>query len=471
MNGEWAMVNCGSQWPLIIDYCLLPIAHYYPLLDKQNFRINFLYQRSLMKEDLLQYIWQFQYFNNKEMQTTSGEDISILFQGSFNSNQGADFAGAKIKIGKTLWAGNVEIHINSSDWNMHMHSADANYTNIILHVVWNHDVEIIDPSGNNLPTLELQSRVSNLLLDKYRQLMDKPQFIPCENQVYQISDLTLTNWKQRLLAERLLSKSKKVFTILNQTNFHWEETFWRLIAANFGLSVNSDFFQKIAESIPVSILAKHKNNIHIIEALLLGQAGLLKHEFNEKYPLMLKKEYNFYKQKYKLQAIDGEIFFLRMRPANFPTIRLAQLAVLIHESEHLFSKIKETLMVNDVKKLLAVTANDYWNYHYLFDEETGYKKKTLGEQMINNLIINTVVPVLFAYGVHHNDSEFKEKAITWLEDISSEKNKVTLGFEQLNFSNRNAFDSQALIQLKNEYCNKKLCLHCAIGNVLLKRSF
>ncbi len=173
-----------------------------------------------MKEDLLQYIWQFQYFNNKEMQTTSGETISILSQGSFNSNQGPDFVGAKTKIGNTLWAGNVELHVNSSDWNVHNHSADANFKNIILHVVWNLDVEIIDAAGNNLPTLELQNRVSNLLLDKYRQLMERPVFIPCENQVYQVNNLVLSNWKQRLLAERLLSKSKRVSDILQQTNFH-----------------------------------------------------------------------------------------------------------------------------------------------------------------------------------------------------------------------------------------------------------
>ena len=423
-----------------------------------------------MKEDLLQYIWQFQYFNNKELQTTSGEKISILFQGLYNSNQGPDFTGAKIKTGRTLWAGNVELHVNSSDWNIHNHTADANFNNIILHVVWNHDVEIVDAHGSKLPALELQSRVSNLLLDKYRQLMERPQFIPCENQVHQINDLILSHWKQRLLAERLLAKSEKVLKVLLQTNFHWEEAFWRLISANFGLSVNADFFQKIAESIPVATLAKHKNNIHIIEALLFGQAGLLKSAFTEKYPLMLQKEYIFFKKKYSLQTIDGEPFFLRMRPANFPTIRLAQLAVLIHESEHLFSKIKESSDIKDVKNLLAVTANDYWNYHYLFDEETDYKKKTLGQQMVNNIIINTVVPVLYAFGLHHSDVQLKEKAVAWLEKISPEKNRITEGFEHLNFTNKNAFDSQALIQLKNEYCNKKLCLHCAVGNALLKRA-
>ena len=423
-----------------------------------------------MKEDLLQYIWQFQYFNNNELQTTTGEKIQIQFQGSHNSNQGPDFTGAKIRIGKTLWAGNVELHINSSDWNLHHHSSDDNFNNIILHVVWNHDTEITGSNNNYLPTLELQDKVSKLLLDKYRELMTTATFIPCENLVHQMNELSLTHWKQRLLAERLISKSEKILAILSKTNFHWEETFWRLIAHNFGLKVNSTFFQKIAETLPVSILAKHKNSIHHLEALLFGQGGLLNKKFEEKYPAMLQKEFAFYKQKYKLLPVDGELFFLRMRPANFPTIRLAQLAILIHESEHLFSKIKEAQSVNEVKKMLNVTANDYWNYHYLFDEETSYKKKTLGSQMINNVIINTVVPVLFAYGIHHDEKAYREKAISWLEDISAEKNMITKGFQHLSFSNKNAFDSQALIQLKNEYCNKKLCLNCAIGNSLLKRS-
>jgi hypothetical protein len=203
----------------------------------------------------------------------------------------------------------------------------------------------------------------------------------------------------------------------------------------------------------------------------LGAAGLLNSEFREKYPLMLQKEFCFYQKKYKFKIIDGELSFLRMRPANFPTIRLAQLAMLIHESEHLFSKIKDSSSLKDVKKMLEVSANDYWHYHYVFEETSGYKVKTLGKQMIDNILINTIIPILFAYGLHYNEQRYKDKAIKWLEEISAEKNSVTKGFENLNFSNKNAFDSQSFIQLKNEYCNKKLCLHCAIGNSLLKRSY
>ena len=423
-----------------------------------------------MKEDLLQYIWQFQYFNNSELLTSSGEMIQIIKTGTHNTNQGADFLDAKIKIGKTTWAGNVELHINSSDWNVHNHSADSNFNNVILHVVWNSNATIKDIHNNDLPTLELKNRVSKLLLERYKMLMESSQFIPCESQLQQVNELTVTNWKQRLVAERLIAKSGNILAILKETNFHWEETFWWLTAANFGLKVNSDLFQRIAKLLPVSILAKHKNRIQQVEALLFGTAGLLNSIFSEKYPQMLQKEFSFYQKKYKLKSIDGEISFLRMRPSNFPTIRLAQLAMLIHESEHLFSKIKDASSLKEVKKMLEVSANDYWHYHYVFDETSDYKVKTLGKQMIDNIIINTIIPVLFAYGLHYNEQLYKDKAIKWLEEISAEKNSITKGFENLKFSNENAFDSQSFIQLKNEYCNKKLCLHCAIGNSLLKRS-
>jgi hypothetical protein len=421
-----------------------------------------------MKEDILQYIWKFQYYNNHNLTSTNGDQILVIHPGSHNVNQGPDFTEAKIQINDTLWAGNVELHVNSSHWNLHNHSIDDNYKNIILHIVWNHDAEIKDANGNNLLTLELQSRVSNLLLGKYKQLSQSAQFIACEKLPHQLSELLLSSWKQRLVAERLIIKSENIFQILTQTNYHWEETFWWLIAANFGLKVNSEMFKKIAQSLPLSMLAKHKHNLIQIESILFGQAGLLKKDFEEKYPKMLQKEYQFYQKKYKLQPVDGELFFLRMRPANFPTIRLAQLAMLIHNSEHLFSKIKETQSVAEVKKMFTLEANDYWHYHYAFDEKTEQKIKSLGKQMINNIIINTIVPILFSYGLHHEEEVYKEKAINWLEEIASEKNAITKCFEALNYSNKNAFDSQALIQLKNGYCNKKLCLQCAIGNSLIR---
>ena len=421
-----------------------------------------------MTEKLLQYIWQFQYYNVSSLTTVDEQALQIIFQGNINSNQGPDFSDARIKIDATTWVGNIELHIKSSDWNLHEHSKDKNYKNVVLHVVWQHDKEIKDKNGNNLPTLELQSRTSKMLLAKYESLMLTPYFIPCEKQITSINELTFTNFQQRLVAERLEEKSNLIFQFLKENNFNWEETFWWLIAKNFGIKQNSEALESVARSIPLNILIKHKNQIHQLEAILFGQAGLLENGSAEDYPKMLQKEYKFLSKKYNLQRPQIKVLFLRMRPANFPTIRLAQLAILVHKSTHLFSKIIEQEKVADIKNLLNVTANDYWHYHYIFDETSLFKKKKIGSDMINNILINTVIPILFAYGLYHNNQSQKEKAIEWLEQISSEKNIITKGFENLAIKNKNSFHSQSLIQLKNNYCNHKRCIECAVGNFILK---
>ena len=418
-----------------------------------------------MTERLLQFIWQFQYFNKNELLTDADETVQIIFPGKYNTDQGPDFSDAKIKIGKTLWAGAIELHIKTSDWKKHNHQSDKNYNNVILHVVWEEDGSM---NGNSIPVIELKSRVSKILLQRYEELMNSSSFIPCEKSIHSVRDIIWQSWKERLLAERLLRKAKNVETYLKQNNYHWEETFWWLLARNFGMKVNADAFEAVARSISVNILSKHKNQIHQLEALLTGQGGLLEEKFSEDYPALLQKEYKFLKEKYQLKPIHLPLHFLRMRPGNFPTIRLAQLAMLVHESAHLFSKIKETVSVNDLKKLFDVTANDYWHYHYSINETSSFKKKKLGSAMVDNIIINTVCPVLFAYGDYHDENKYKDKALKWLEQTVAESNSITKGFLQLNIENKNAYDSQALIELKNEYCNKKRCLDCSVGNAILK---
>ena len=419
-------------------------------------------------ERLLQFIWQFQYFNKSELTTASGDSIQIISPGKFNSNQGPDFSDAKIRIGKTLWAGTVELHINTSDWKKHNHQADKNYGNVILHVVWQNDDPDSQREENAAPVLELKDRVSKILLQRYEEFMNSTSFIPCEKSISAVRDITWESWKERLLAERLIRKTKTVEGFLQQNNYHWEQTFWWLLARNFGMKVNADAFEAVARSIPLNVLAKHKSQIHQLEALLLGQAGLLDKKLKEDYPILLQKEYKFLKEKYSLTKIHQPVHFLRMRPGNFPTIRLAQLAMLVHNSAHLFSKIKEGKNVTEVKKWFDVTANDYWHYHYRFDESSSFKKKTLGTSMIDNIIINTIAPVLFAYGMYQDENKYKDKALKWLESTAAESNSITKGFQQLGIENKNAFDSQALIELKNEYCNKKKCLDCAVGNAILK---
>lgn len=417
-----------------------------------------------MTERLLQYIWQSQYYNKGELSTAAGEPLQILFPGQFNTNQGPDFSDAKIKIGTTTWAGTVELHINTSDWKKHNHQQDNNYNNVVLHVVWEDDTK-----ANELPVLELKSRVPKVLLQRYEELMLSSSFIPCQKMIHTVREITWKSWKERLLAERLLRKAAVVETYLQQNSYHWEATFWWLLARNFGMKVNADAFEAVARSLSINILAKHKSQIHQLEALLLGQAGLLNENFTEDYPVMLQKEYTFYKNKYGLQPINSPVFSLRMRPGNFPAVRLAQLAMLVHHSVHLFAEIKEAAEVKNVKSRFDIMANDYWHYHYRFDELSAFRKKKLGAAMVDNIIINTIAPVLFAYGNYHNEQPYKDKALRWLEETTAEKNVITKGFEKLGLENRTAYDSQALIELKNNYCHPKRCLDCGVGNAILKQ--
>ncbi len=434
------------------NYAQLQLHNYSPFTGKGG-------------EKLLQFIWQFQYFNSAHLQTTSGENVTVVHPGKLNKDQGPDFKDAKIKIGNTLLAGSVELHIKTTDWFRHKHQNDPNYSNVILHVVFENDCPHED-----LPVLELQPHISNFLLTRYNALMNASDFIPCQHSIGGVKELTWLSWKERLLVERLTRKSAYVLKLLQQSNQHWEETFWWMIARSFGVKVNTDAFEAIARSISVNVLAKHKSQIHQLEALLFGQASLLQSEFNEDYPKLLQREYRFLQKKYDLKPVHASLLFLRMRPGNFPTIRLAQMAALVQSSSHLFSKILETDNLKDVKKLFDVTANDYWHYHYSFDQGSSFKKKKLGEEMINNLLINTVVPVLFSYGIYHKEEKYKEKALQWLQQLPSESNSVLQSFQNLNVSSSSAFDSQALLELKNEYCGNKRCLECSIGNALLKSS-
>lgn len=416
-----------------------------------------------MNERLLQYIWQFQCFHHSALLTEEGELLRVIHPGNFNSNQGPDFLNARIVIGSATWAGSVEIHIYSSGWRDHQHSKDKNYENVILHVVWQHDADLQLP----FQTLVLENRISKLLLNKYTELMQAPGFIPCEKSIGSVDRMTWTSWKDRLLAERMQARTETVFAFLKENNNHWEESCWWLIAKNFGQRLNSEAFLAIARSIPLKVLAKHKNQLLQLEAILFGQAGLLEQPFAENYPKLLQREYRLLKRKYGLKPISISLLFMRMRPSAFPSVRLAQLAMLIHNKEHLFSLLRKADTIHELKDILDITANDYWHYHYLFDEMSVYKKKNLGRQMSENIIINTIVPLVFAYGVYNSDEHIKDKAIQWLEKTGAEKNAVIKGFEYAGISNSNAFDSQALLQLKNEYCLKKRCLECAIGNRIL----
>jgi|SRR5688572_21697717 len=419
-----------------------------------------------MTERLLQYIWQFQYYNKNELNTTSGEDLVIIHPGNYNTHQGPDFLEGRIRIGGNTWIGNIELHVNESDWHRHQHSLDKNYNNVILHVVWSSD-ELY--SGHEIPTLNLSDRVPKILLQQYYYWMKGDYFIPCESTAGYADELVWTSWKERLVMERLERKSEYVLSLLKKGNFHWEEILWWMMARNFGLSVNADAFGEMAASIPYNLLAKHRKQIHQLEALMFGQAGLLDTEFDDKYPAMLKKEYLFLKKKYKLEKILLPVHFLRMRPACFPTVRLAQLAMLIHSTGNIFSVLLNASTINEIKMLLNVTANDYWHYHFRFGETTVYQPKILGREMINNILLNTVITVLFAYGKYHREHAFQHKAIEWINELPPEHNAVITKFRGIGVTIRNASESQSLIELKSQYCDRKRCLDCAIAGAVLRK--
>lgn len=418
-----------------------------------------------MNEHLLQFIWQHLYFNRDQLLTVQQEPVQIISQGLLNTNQGPDFQHAKLLINHVTWAGTIELHLKTSDWHKHGHTDDQHYNNVILHVVYEHD----ETGSSSVPVLELKSRISTSLLQHYRELMEQHNFIACENQLQQVSTIVWDSWKERMLTERLQQKNEHIQNILQRTNRHWEEACWQLLARNFGSPLNGEAFEAIAQSLPVTLLAKHKKQIHQLEALLLGQAGLLEGEFAEDYPVMLQKEYRFLQQKHRLKPIAHPVHFLRMRPSNFPTIRLAQLAMLIHQSNHLFSKLMEATSLDAIRQMFSVTANDYWHYHYILNEQSAYRKKQLGKTMIDNLLINTVIPLLFVYAHEQHNEAAKEKAIEWLQQMPKEKNSITQQWEQAGATHQSAFDSQALLYLKKNYCTTKRCLHCAVGNNILKR--
>jgi len=424
-----------------------------------------------MTEEFLHHIWKFRLFDQLELKTTTGEKIEIQKPGEHNFDAGPDFFNGKIKVGETLWAGNVEVHVNSSDWNRHSHQKDKAYDNIILHVVNNVDIVLHRSSGEKIPTLEIKNRIHKKLYQNYLDFKSSNDWIPCANQIATVPEIILNSTKDKLLLERLQRKSIAIVNSLALNNNNWEETFYQNLARNFGFKTNAEPFELLAKSVPSIILGKHKNSLLQIEALLFGQAGMLFEHFEGKYPQQLQNEYAFLKQKFKLQPIEKHLWkYLRLRPINFPSIRIAQFANLIFNSSHLFSKVLELENASNLKKMMDVSVSEYWHSHFMLDRKSNNKPKHLGDESINNIIINTIVPFLFVYGKQKDDERYVNKALLFLEETLGENNSIIRKWEELGVPVKTAHSTQALLQLKNEYCNNKKCLSCSIGNYVLKNS-
>jgi hypothetical protein len=417
-----------------------------------------------MKEKLLHYIWQYQLFNNQHLKTIEGESLMVINPGFLNTNQGPDFLNGKIKIQNTFWVGSIEIHIKTSDWDLHKHSTDNNYNNVVLHVVWHHDKNI----HVSFQTLELKSLVPKILLEKYKALLNTKQLIPCSNSIRNISTITIEKWKERLLVERFQHKAKEIEADLKSSNGNWENVCWWLLAKYMGGTINGEAFKQIAKSLPLTILKRHAESLFQLEALLMGQAGFLEAPMLDEYASRLLREYEFLAHKYSLVKPKIVIQFLRMRPFNFPTIRLSQLAMMLSKSTNLLSKIIDENDLNLIAIHFNGAASAYWDYHYRFDELSDHRVKIVGNQTIQSIIINYVTIILYAYGYYHNIEALQTKALQWLEKIPPEKNTIIDLFTDHGIKNKTAFDSQALIQLKKEYCDHKKCLNCAIGNAILR---
>ncbi|MCD6543014.1 MAG: DUF2851 family protein [Flavobacteriaceae bacterium] len=424
----------------------------------------------MVQEDFLHYLWKFQFFTHKKLFTTNNDPVQIFSAGEHNLNSGPDFFNAKVLITQQLWAGNVEIHVKSSDWYVHQHEKDSSYDNVILHVVWQHDVDIYRANNSVIPTIELQSFTSQSLLLNYHQLFSKkPNYIHCENDISKVDEFTLNNWLEKLYIEKLVNKSNLISVLLAQTKNDWEAVLFKLLTKNFGLKVNGEAFLNLSNSFDFSILRKEQNNLQNLEALLFGQAGLLQEDHQSKYFQDLKKEYQYLSRKYNLDPLYKNQFqFFRLRPNNFPTIRIAQLANLYFVHKTLFSKILNVKNLKDYYAIFSNGASEFWKTHYNFDATSKRSVKSLTKSFIDLLLINTIVPLLFVYG-KRSDKWNEEKLFDLLRQIKPEKNNIIHELNKLNINTKNAFETQALLQLKSEYCDKHLCMQCAVGNVLLRK--
>lgn len=422
-----------------------------------------------MRENFLHYIWKFKKFELLHLQTTQFQALQIISIGMHNENSGPDFFNAKLRIDSQLWAGNVEIHVKSSDWYAHRHDIDDAYDNVILHVVYEHDTEVFRKDRSVIPTLVLKSYIhKNVYLNYQRLFVNQNPWIHCETDFADVDDFILNHWLERLYFERLEQKAKHIKTLLKATNNNWEAVLFMMLAKNFGLKVNGDAFFSMARSFDFKIIRKlHKQKD--LEALFFGQAGLLETKNQNEYYNELLDIYKFLKQKYRLSNSNIiPLQFFRLRPLNFPTLRLSQLASLYGKESNLFSKIIEINSLNEFYDSFQVEVSEFWKSHYTFSKSCHPRTKVLTKSFIDLLLINTILPIKFCYQKEQGKL-IEDSLMGIISKINSEENTIIKKFDAMKKTATSAMHSQALIQLKTNYCDKHRCLSCAIGNSLLNR--
>jgi hypothetical protein len=424
-----------------------------------------------MKEEFLHYLWKYSLYDPAKLSDEDGNRIIVINPGEYNRDSGPDFFNARLIIAGTEWAGNVEIHIRASHFDNHRHNLDPVFDNVILHIVAENDRKIFNSKGAEVLTAALS--FDNTLYEKYIDLVNNPFTIACQSGLKDIDNILINQWLSALVIERLQEKYDQVLKILTGTGNDWEETFYRLLSRYFGFRVNTEPFEMLANALPFRIIRKHTDNLFQIEALLFGTAGMLeeglfREALNDKYYCDLIREYKILSAKYSLQPVHGWLWkFSRLRPANFPTLRISQLAAMLATTGGLFSRALEAANTGQLRELFEVMASGYWDDHFVFGKKSrGYQKST-GSQATDIFLINAVIPAIFVYGKSRDSRETCEKAITFLETIGPEENSIISEWRSSGINPESAFYTQALLQLRNNYCRKRKCLDCRIGARLI----
>jgi len=418
----------------------------------------------MISEKLLHYVWKNQWFAKEQLETTHKQSVSILNQGFPHQDAGPDFKQAIIKIDEVTWAGNVEIHIRSSDWYKHQHQNDTKYNSVILHVVYEHDQEVFIGQDTPLPTLELRTLLSSQLLLRYNQLMHSSHPLPCAAYIGKITPLTMQSFFTRLAFDRLTRRQVQIFEILHTFQEDWEQALFYMLCQSFGFKTNAPAFEMLGRTLPYKILKKHADSHLQIAALIFGQAGMLEEELEDDYYQSLQNEYLYLRAKYKLIPVETKCWnLLRLRPHNFPCIRLAQLGEIIFNHHDLFAKITAPKKMAHFQNIFVNKPNDYWNTHYHFGKTSRASEKMMGEKSFHLLLINAVIPFLYAYGVFIGNEKLQEYSMRLMEHLPFEANHITKKYQPLGFCAKNAGDSQALLELYHEYCEKKRCIDCMVG--------
>ena len=426
-----------------------------------------------MKEEFLHYMWKYSLYDKERLVDNEKNKIIVLDPGEYNRDSGPDFFNARISVAGTIWAGNVEIHSKSSHFDNHGHQNDPAFNNVILHIVAENDKPVFNSKGEELLTAEISFDQS--YYEKYTSLISNPYIIACQDDIKKLDIIPIRHWLNSLVIERLQSKMESILKTFSETGNDWEETFYRLLTRYFGFRVNTEPFEMLATALPLRIVRKHTDNIFQIEALLFGTAGLLepglfKEALIDEYYRDLLKEYSILSSKYSLQPLHGWLWkFSKLRPSNFPTVRLSQLASMLAVSGGLFSKVLEATDLNVIKEIFEVPASRYWDDHFIFGKNSRSFTKHTGSQAADILLINSVIPLLFIYGRNRDNQAISEKALSFLEEIPPEENKILAEWEAAGLNAESAFFSQALIQLRNEYCKKRKCLNCRIGNNIISQ--